>query len=330
MKKLTASATLCVGLTLLAPQAEAQHKTHSGVVHTQLEAQNKTHSAVVHPQAKAQDKTHSGVVHPQAKAQDKIHSAVVHPPAEAQDKTHSGGVHPQREYVRLAEICAFGFWCDTSILNSNNPTPPRPLVTPKAKLAGGIDRSQFRPEIASYPELVAKMTHMVFGEVGRYAPLPVKIIQLETAFNRAQARAQTLAHVLLSVKESSKDGYYAIETYRAAAEPTPEEVETFEKTVLAAVLHGSNLSDVGYGPMTGNASADVAAHQFAKGDPGYQLQAGDAYFREGPFINGFPEISPSTLFGCVGGNNAISFDGAPYCKPVSGSIGRYCSVTDVR
>jgi hypothetical protein len=51
--------------------------------------------------------------------------------------------------------------------------------------------------------------------------------------------------------------------------------------VLAAVLGGSNLSDVGYGPMTGNASADVAAHQFAKGDPGYQLQAGDAYFREG-------------------------------------------------
>ena len=96
-------------------------------------------------------------------------------------------------------------------MNSNNPAPPRPLVTPKAKLARGIDRSQFRPEIASDPELVVKMTHMVFGEVGRQAPLPVKIIQLETAFNRAQARGQTLAHVLLSVKESPSDGYYAIE-----------------------------------------------------------------------------------------------------------------------
>jgi len=252
--------------------------------------------------------------------------------AEAQHKTHSGVVHTQREYVRLAEVCAFGFWCDTGILDSNNPATPPPLVTPKAKLAHGIDRSQFRPEIASYPELVVKMTHMVFGEVGRYAPLPVKIIQLETAFNRAHARAQTLAHVLLSVKESPNDGYYAIETYSAAAEPTPEEVETFEKTVLAAVLHGSNLSDVGYGPMTGNASADVAAHQFAKGDPGYQLQAGDAYFREGPFISDFPEISPSTLFGLVGGNNVTSFGsfGAPYCKPGSGSIRRYCSVTDVQ
>jgi hypothetical protein len=217
-------------------------------------------------------------------------------------------------------------------LNSNNPAPPRPLVTPKAKLAHGINRSQFRPEIASYPELIVKMTHMVFGEVGRYAPLPVKIIQLETAFNRAQARAQTLAHVLLSVKESPNDGYYAVETYCAAAEPTPEEVEAFEKTVLAAVLRGSNLSDIGYGPMTGNASADVAAHQFAKGDPGYQLQAGDAYFREGPFTNDFPEISPSTLVGLVGRNNATSFGsfGAPYCKPASDSIRRYCSITDVR
>src|SRR5262249_52026892 len=273
MKKITASATLCVGLSLLATQAEAYHKTRSGIVHS------------------------------------------------------------QPEYVRLAEVCAFGFWCDAGILNSNNPAPPRPLVTPKAKLAHGIDRSHFRPEIASDPELVIKMTHMVFGEVGRHAPLPVKIIQLETAFNRAQARGQTLAHVLLSVKESPSDGYYAVDTYCAAAEPTPEEVETFEKTVLKAVLHGSNLSDVGYGPMTGNASANVATHQFAKGDPGYQLQAGDAYFREGPFINEFAEISPSALFGLgLDGNNATSFGslGAPYCKPRSGSIRGYCSVSDAR
>ncbi len=218
-------------------------------------------------------------------------------------------------------------------MNSNNPAPSRPLVSSKAKLAHGIDRSQFRPEIASHPELVVKMTHMVFGEVGQDAPLPVKIIQLETAFNRAQARGQTLAHVLLSIKESPSDGYYAIDTYCAAAEPTPEEVETFKKTVLTAVLHGSNLSDVGYGPMTGNASAGVAAHQFAKRDPGYQLQAGDAYFREGPFINDFPEISPSALFGLgLGGNNATSFVsfGAPYCKPSSDPIRRYCLVSDVR
>ncbi|MGC1353812.1 MAG: hypothetical protein WA858_29155 [Xanthobacteraceae bacterium] len=75
------------------------------------------------------------------------------------------------------------------------------------------------------------------------------------------------------------------------------------------MLRGSNLSDVGYGPMTGNASADVAAHQFAKGDRGYRLQAGDAYFREGPFINDFPEISPSALSGLGLGGMTPEEDG---------------------
>jgi hypothetical protein len=253
--------------------------------------------------------------------------------ADARYRSRSAVVHAQPEYIRLAEVCAFGFWCDTGILNSSNPAPQRPLVTPKAKLVHGIDRSQFAAEIANHPELVVKMTHMVFGEVGRNAPLPVKIIQLETAFNRAQARGQTLAHVLLSVKESPSDGYYAVDTYCAAAEPSQDDVDTFKKTVLTAVVHGSNLSDVGYGPMTGNASANVAAHQFAKGDPGYQLQAGDAYFREGPFINEFPEISPSAQFGLgLGGSTAVGLgsSSAPYCKADSGHIRRYCSVSALR
>src|SRR4029078_5281363 len=126
----------------------------------------------------AQHKTRSEGLDSRAEAQHKTRSEIAHTQAEPQRKTHSEVAHTQRGYVRLAEICAFGFWCGTGILNSNNPAPPRPLVTPKAQLAHGIDRSQFRSEIASYPELIAKMTHMVFGEVGRYAPLPVKIIQL--------------------------------------------------------------------------------------------------------------------------------------------------------
>jgi hypothetical protein len=253
--------------------------------------------------------------------------------AEAGHKSRSAAVRAQPDYVRLAEVCAFGFWCEAGIFNNGNPAPQRPLVTPKAKLVRGIDRGQFRSEIASHPELIIKMTHMVFGEVGRNAPLPVKIIQLETAFNRAQARGQTLAHVLLSVKENPSEGYYAIETYCAAAEPTAEEVETFNKTVLAAVLDGSNLSDVGYGPMTGNASANVAAHQFAKGDPGYQLQAGDAYFREGPFINDFPEISPNanSEFGLsISTAVGLRASGAPYCKPQNESVRRYCPGSTLR
>jgi hypothetical protein len=250
--------------------------------------------------------------------------------AAAQHGTHSGVARSKREFVRLAEVCAFGFWCESGIFDGESTPPRRPLVTPKAKLARGIDRDQFRAEIASHPDLVVKMTHMVFGEVGKQAPLPVKIIQLETAFNRAQARGQTLDHVLLSVKESPSDGYYAVDTYCAAAEPTSEDVETFKNTVLAQVMHGSNLSDIGFGPMTGNASADVAAHQFAKGDPGYQLQAGDAYFREGPFTNEFPEISSSAQIGLgIGDGKAFSdiASKAPYCSQNISSFRRYCSAS---
>ena len=253
--------------------------------------------------------------------------------AHAQHRIHSKVAAARGEFVRLTEVCAFGFWCSTGMLNNDAPAPSRPLVAPKAKLARGIDRDRFRREIADDPELIVKMTHMVFGEVGRQAPLPVKIIQLETAFNRAQARGQTLAHVLLSVKESPADGYYAVDTYSAEAEPTAEEVEAFKNTVLAAVLHGSNLSDVGYGPMTGNASAGVAAHQFAKGDPGYQLQAGDAYFREGPFTNDFPEISPSAVAGLGLDDNkasSVAALGAPVCKSSDAPSERYCRAGGAR
>ena len=112
MRKLTASATLCVGLTLLATQAEAQHKTHSGGVHTQAELQHKTRSEVAHTQAELQHKTRSEVAHTQAELQHKTRSEVAHTQAELH-KIHSGVVHTQREYVRLAEVCAFEFWCDT-------------------------------------------------------------------------------------------------------------------------------------------------------------------------------------------------------------------------
>lgn len=197
-------------------------------------------------------------------------------------------------YVRVAEVCSFGFWCNykTALRIDKSAPPP---ISPKAKMARVIDRSQFRYELEYFPELIRKLAWMVNGEVGKLAPLPVKIVQAETAFNRAQARGQSLTQVLLSVGEDPRDGYYAIDTYCHRAEPSDEDVLIFAKAVIDPIMRGSNLSDVGYGPMTGNASAGVAAHQFARGTPGYQLQAGDAYFREGPFINEFPEISPNAL-----------------------------------
>ena len=183
-------------------------------------------------------------------------------------------------YVRVAELCSF--WCVE---------PARPIISAKAKIKNPIDRSQFRYELEVFPNLIRKLAWMVNGEVGKQAPVPVKIVQAETAFNRAQARGQSLTQVLLSVKEDAADGYYATDTYCNRAAPSDEDVSAFEKVVLNPIMHGSNLSDVGYGPMTGNASAGVASNQFAHGTPGYRLQAGDAYFLEGPLINPFPEIS---------------------------------------
>lgn len=206
----------------------------------------------------------------------------------------SSHVYAKPWYVRVAELCPSGLWCGfNTALNVDKSAPPP--VSPKAKQARVIDRSQFVYELEYFPELIRKMAWMVNGEVGKQAPLPVQIVQLETAFNRAQARGQSLAHVLLSVKEDPADGYYATDTYCSRAHPSDEEVLIFQKAVLDPVLRGSNLSDVGFGPMTGNASANVAAHQFAQGTPGYHLENGDSYFLEGPLLNPFPEVSPSAL-----------------------------------
>jgi hypothetical protein len=61
--------------------------------------------------------------------------------------------------------------------------------------------------------------------------------------------------------------------------------QRFKGEVLTPVLGGSDVSSRLLGiPMTGNASAQVAAHQFARGTPGYNLPASggqhESYFAE--------------------------------------------------
>jgi len=192
--------------------------------------------------------------------------------------------------------CALGYSCNLGIFNAPEPAAPgaQPMINPHAKLQHGIDRSQFRKELSDHPELITKMSWMVNGEIGRNAPLDAKIVQLETLFNRAQTRGQSLARNLLSVTEDPKEGYYAGKnapdggTYSPAAEPTPAEVQWFKDHVLSVVMQGSNLSDHGDGPMTGNASGDVARDEVKQGIFGYKLVGGDWYFREGPFDLPFP------------------------------------------
>lgn len=158
--------------------------------------------------------------------------------------------------------------------------------------AGGIDRSAFAAELAAKPWLVEKMASMVQGEVGKGAPIDTKLVQLESAFNRAQVRGTSLEQALLSVSDDSRRGYYAASTYRAV---TADDVEKFKRDVLAPVLAGS---DVGKG-VTGNASAGVAARQFARGTPGYKLPAAggtsESYFFEGPFRQPLPRTSVPSI-----------------------------------
>ncbi len=169
-------------------------------------------------------------------------------------------------------------------------TPTNGLVNPKAQFKSQIDRTSFHNELQKNPSLVYKMAHMVNGEVGSKAPRQAKIVQLETAFNRAQTRGHSLNQALLSVSEDKRRGYYARDTYRQSNRPNQAQLNDFKKNVLDPVLKGSNMSDNGHGPMTGNASGKVAQHQFQRGTPGYKMAGGDTYFREGPFRNPFPAL----------------------------------------
>jgi hypothetical protein len=76
--------------------------------------------------------------------------------------------------------------------------------------------------------------------------------------------------------------YHPSSTYKPVNEQT---FKWFQKNVWDPVMkQGTNISDVGWGPMTGNASANVAAHQYYRGQYGYSLNNptshGDDYFRE--------------------------------------------------
>lgn len=161
-----------------------------------------------------------------------------------------------------------------------------------------VDRSRFANE--NNDQTAFKAAWMVNGEVGPDAPVRQQVVQLETAFNRAQSDETSLAHALLDSRQRGDDGYYSgrpgqVPTYRMSARPTPEQFAAFKANVWNPVMRGSNLSDVGWGPMTGNASADVAERAMQR-KKGYRMGA-ESYFRERnvalPAIGGAPrQIMP--------------------------------------
>lgn len=120
-------------------------------------------------------------------------------------------------------------------------------------MASIIDRSRFLDELAKNPDLISKMASMVKGEVGLGKDRIQEIIQLESAFNRAQIRNHSLDQALWSTKEQPKLGYYAKDTYNRAA--TPEQIQYFREHILNPVMAGSNEGERFLGrPVTGNAS----------------------------------------------------------------------------
>lgn len=173
-----------------------------------------------------------------------------------------------------------------------------------------VDVSPLRNEIGN-PRTVHQMAQMVSQEVSlKPGNTRAQIVQLETLRNRALyglqgngrypdgSRAPTsLAQAGQTVHggpygHAGYSGYYPDYSNQRVS---PQQMEKFKREVYDVVFPpdgspGSNLSDVGYGPMTGNASNDprmgergmVAKHQYLRGTQGYSMRksGGDDYFRE--------------------------------------------------
>jgi hypothetical protein len=173
----------------------------------------------------------------------------------------------------------------------------------------GVDTSPLSSEINN-PNTVRQMAQMVSQEVSlRPGNTRAQIVQLETLRNRALYGIQgngrypdgTAAPTSLSqagqtihgpYSHAGHAGYYPDYSNQRV---TPQQQAAFKRDVFDVVFPpnggpGSNLSDVGWGPMTGNASNDprmgergmVAKHQYMRGTQGYSMRrsGGDDYFRE--------------------------------------------------
>jgi hypothetical protein len=182
----------------------------------------------------------------------------------------------------------------------------------------GIDRRQFLDELKD-PAIVKKLADMVKGEVGWSAPHDTKIVQLETAFNRAMARGHSLAQALLSTSEDRIRGYYQGGPNGTYSRPvTTAEFEDFKKNLLPEVLAGSNKSEeLLHFVATGNASPPTSTEQFRRGTQGGDLPTAvpghpESYFHEPPFRFPFKRLQGKesiTLPGGLSSSGATELSG---------------------
>ena len=166
-----------------------------------------------------------------------------------------------------------------------------------------VNISPLRNE-ANNDQLAYQSAQMISQEVG-VGPKNrrAQIIQLETARNRAlygiqgngrypngapAPRSVTEALQTVNGPTRGRHGYYP---YYGGQRVNPAAFAAYKREVWDPVMkQGSNLSDVGWGPMTGNASDNpragergmVATHQYRRGTLGYdgRPMGGDQWFRE--------------------------------------------------
>lgn len=146
---------------------------------------------------------------------------------------------------------------------------------------GQVDRSAMQAELDNNPNLHARLQQMVRGEVGGSASPEVRRIQMESVMNRSLVRGHSLEQGLWDVGQYGPRGYYPPQTFSRGGYNNDD-----YQADLASVLGGSNYGGK-YLPsghlVTGNASADVARHQFQRGTPGFTLDTGsgpESYFNE--------------------------------------------------
>lgn len=182
---------------------------------------------------------------------------------------------------------------------------------PMKPTQSGVDVSPLRNEIGN-PNIQRQMAQMVSQEVGlKPGNTRAQIVQLETLRNRALygiqgngrypdgvraptslAQAGQVIHGQGPYGHAGYSGYYPNYNNQRVS---PAQQAAFKRDVYDVVFPpdgspGSNLSDVGWGPMTGNASNDprqgekgmVAKHQYMHNAQGYSMRksGGDDYFRE--------------------------------------------------
>jgi hypothetical protein len=156
-----------------------------------------------------------------------------------------------------------------------------------------IDRSEYLAELEKNPELRHRLAVIVAGEVGSKASPEQKMIQLETIFNRAQARGQSIEKVTRMYTGKGSDGYYPPDTFRNGERIMRQgnNEPDFHETILKPVLDGSDVGTEKFGfAPTGNASAGVARRGIANGRYTQHAAYGDpknpeTYVQEGRFDN---------------------------------------------